>query len=334
MSDTVKMRGAPRHRFHAAVRLRVEGEEHAAAYTGDLSEGGMFVRMPRPPAMGAEVEVEVLGHGAPLALRGRVVHVIDQESAHAIDRAAGVGVRFAELEPASQARLAALLDEARAVSAAGSSRLPDLNSRAERVRALCSERDRLRAADAREVLGVPDPVDPPSLRRAYLMQLQRWHPSAFMSEPTEVRSVAAEIYDLVEAAHDQLVDGARQTVLRRRTTPPTGTSVTAVPSAEIHVQPSQKAAVVLAERLAYQRRYVDARKVLRGALEHEPSNWALRELYSLVSGYAALEEAQLDEAIPHFEEALRLNPASARAIEELRKINARRRRSARATGED
>jgi uncharacterized protein (TIGR02266 family) len=117
----------PRYKVSVPVDvLDPDGQLHALRLD-DVSLGGVFIATPAPAPPGSVVRVllPLEDDGAPLQVRGRVVHVLDEAAGKAKERAQGMGVQFDDLEAdaaralhrfvdglAAQARRIALRDAA------------------------------------------------------------------------------------------------------------------------------------------------------------------------------------------------------------------------------
>ncbi len=95
--------------------MRITSEEtFREQYVHDLSRGGLFILSHDLLSVGAEVEVDLFppGWSEPLALRGRVVRVADDETARSLGRT-GMGVRFDSTPEWTRSRLEALIAQVR-----------------------------------------------------------------------------------------------------------------------------------------------------------------------------------------------------------------------------
>ncbi|MHB8874384.1 MAG: PilZ domain-containing protein [Myxococcaceae bacterium] len=95
------------------VLVRIATAEALRAhYLKDLSEGGLFLRVEKPLPLGSEVLLELIppGWDSALPLTGTVVRVADDDQARAAG-AMGMALKFENLEPEVEQRLAALVAE-------------------------------------------------------------------------------------------------------------------------------------------------------------------------------------------------------------------------------
>jgi tetratricopeptide (TPR) repeat protein len=301
----------------------------------------MFVGMSEPAPPGTQMRIEVSApDGHHFLLRGQVAHSVSPETAQNEGKLPGVGVRFLDLTDEESAALEQLMEQARGVAADGSSKLPalplDEDGPQAMVDALRSTLGDMKEQDYFEVLGLPHDASQDDVRRGYLMQVKKWHPSRFAARSMEVREAAAEVFILIKRAHDELSDPVRLSVLRQRTRDRTNR-----PGGEGAGQQARRASpqrarsstgsteLDFALRLSGEGRFDDARKVLTHALATEPDNWLLREHYNVMSGRAALQDDDPEAAVLHFQEALRVNPANADAIHEIRQLMRMRRKARR-----
>jgi uncharacterized protein (TIGR02266 family) len=97
--------------FETAVRLRFDDfADFVTEYSGNISLGGMFVKIADPPPIGTSLEIEFrLDDGLDLIRgRGKVIWVRDE--APAPEQPAGIGVRFVELTPGSRELIFQVVD--------------------------------------------------------------------------------------------------------------------------------------------------------------------------------------------------------------------------------
>lgn len=88
-----------RQQFSARVRITVQGEtDLSERFAANLSDGGMFIRDDRPPAVGAHVLLEFLLPDGQTLCRaaGKVVHA--RPSNVKGDRTAGMGIQFIQFD--------------------------------------------------------------------------------------------------------------------------------------------------------------------------------------------------------------------------------------------
>jgi uncharacterized protein (TIGR02266 family) len=92
--------------------------EFAQLYATDVSKGGMFIATDAQLPILSEIALSLrLPEGHEVALRARVVHVMDTESAARDGKIAGVGVQFIELDAMRKQQIQQLVDFARAEGA-------------------------------------------------------------------------------------------------------------------------------------------------------------------------------------------------------------------------
>lgn len=99
----------PRYATNASVDL-VLGAEIVKASLANISLGGVFVRIDKPPPTGTALRLRVHWGDAPLAFQGRVVHVIDPQTGAKKGHPAGVGLQFDVVAPSTMQQLTRLVD--------------------------------------------------------------------------------------------------------------------------------------------------------------------------------------------------------------------------------
>lgn len=112
--DNDEKRQMPRVKAPRVLLRVADTAKFRENYVQDLSQGGIFVRTEKPLAVGTTLELDLLppGWDKPLALRGRVVRVVNDLAA--IERkAAGMGLTFEGVEAEVEAKLLALVAEYR-----------------------------------------------------------------------------------------------------------------------------------------------------------------------------------------------------------------------------
>ncbi len=88
--------------------------EFAQLYATDVSKGGMFIATDEQMPVLSEIALSLrLPEGHEVALRAKVVHVIDAETAARGGKAAGVGVQFIDLDSMRKQQIQQLVDFAR-----------------------------------------------------------------------------------------------------------------------------------------------------------------------------------------------------------------------------
>jgi len=88
--------------------------EFAQLYATDVSKGGMFIATDEQMPLLSEIALSLrLPEGHEVALRAKVVHLIDAASAAAAGKSAGVGVQFIELDSMRKQQIQQLVDFAR-----------------------------------------------------------------------------------------------------------------------------------------------------------------------------------------------------------------------------
>ncbi|MFQ5847911.1 MAG: PilZ domain-containing protein [Candidatus Methylomirabilales bacterium] len=116
-----KKRVHPRAEVRCDVEYAVGGKV-ASGTCLNLSQGGMFIAVKRPPVPGTEMTLDFTPPSIPnpLSVRGRVMWVSGEEGEPG--GMIGMGIQFLELNPLEAAAIGALVDHRRgAASAAGSS---------------------------------------------------------------------------------------------------------------------------------------------------------------------------------------------------------------------
>src|SRR4051812_1843871 len=73
--------------------------DFVSLYAGDIGQGGMFIVTDEPPPILSVIDVRMqLPEAMEIALRARVVHVVEKEHVTNDAMRAGVGVEFVELD--------------------------------------------------------------------------------------------------------------------------------------------------------------------------------------------------------------------------------------------
>lgn len=75
------------------------------------------------------------------------------------------------------------------------------------------ELERLRKANAFEILGLPTTAAGDAVRQAFLDATKRHHPNRYAREPQETRELANEVFLLIRAAYEQLFDDGKRRLL-------------------------------------------------------------------------------------------------------------------------
>lgn len=88
-------------------------EGRTSAVVENLSAGGIFLRTPRPLPLGSYIELDLVRPGLKRAIsvKGRVVGVLDAESAAKKNTAPGMGIQFFSLSDAARDRLGLVLKD-------------------------------------------------------------------------------------------------------------------------------------------------------------------------------------------------------------------------------
>jgi uncharacterized protein (TIGR02266 family) len=83
-------------------------------YAGDIGQGGMFIVTDEPPPILSVIDVRMqLPEGVEMALRARVVHVIEKDQVTSEHVQAGVGVEFVELDAERKRQIVQMIEFAR-----------------------------------------------------------------------------------------------------------------------------------------------------------------------------------------------------------------------------
>ena len=101
-------------RVNADFTLRFETvDQFALAYGTEISTGGMFLATTEPLPIGSELQVRLVlpETFAEITLRASVAHVRSVQAADAAGLPAGMGVRFLDRDPATQAKLEGFVAE-------------------------------------------------------------------------------------------------------------------------------------------------------------------------------------------------------------------------------
>lgn len=105
------MRKHARFINHQEVTLTVSGRnELRPLWMQDISKGGLFVETADPPALRAEVHVELDTPDGRLTLTAEVVHILTAEQAAASKLKPGAGLQFVRLDAKTRAAIEAYVD--------------------------------------------------------------------------------------------------------------------------------------------------------------------------------------------------------------------------------
>ena len=110
--DGAVLRQARRYSVDREVALHCASwAQFVTLYTGDISQGGVFVRTSTPPPLRSEVllRLSLPGGAGFVELPGEVVHVVSPERAVTGGPAAGVGIQFRALDPGLRKALDAIV---------------------------------------------------------------------------------------------------------------------------------------------------------------------------------------------------------------------------------
>lgn len=100
----------PRYRFHAAVDVVTVAAEIQQWPAENISMGGIFLRTNTPPPMGSFVRLRLRSEDDTIGLLGKVVHVIDSNSAADKAHPPGIGVQFENVAPKVEEALKRFVD--------------------------------------------------------------------------------------------------------------------------------------------------------------------------------------------------------------------------------
>jgi CheY-like chemotaxis protein len=84
-----------RYALDLSVELITDGHRRLVALQ-DLSRSGMFLRLAQPLPIGARVRVAINPSGTRFITAARVTHCLDEVTARALGRSAGIGIAFCE----------------------------------------------------------------------------------------------------------------------------------------------------------------------------------------------------------------------------------------------
>ncbi len=220
----------PRYELHQPVLIRHEAwDELVQMATNDISRGGMFVATEHSPPLRETVHVQVeLPDGAgKLTLEGEVVHVVAAQPGGG-GPTPGFGLQFATLTPERKERLHQLVEYARRMqgdpcataqtlgelglaSSAAGTRLRLSLSEVERhqLRELTADLATMRERSDDELLGVDAPTDVEQVHAAFDSIATRWRAmTEDATELPELRTLAAEIVQLLQGARDRVAEAA------------------------------------------------------------------------------------------------------------------------------
>ncbi len=228
------------------VNLRLDSwDQYVVLYTGNLSRGGMFVRMAEPPPVGSPVHLRIaLPGGDIVELPGEVSHVVKTAGAATASggQRPGIGIKLDPFSAERQAQLSGFLARVNAPAglpsatgtgsqqalgqgvptavaahgSGGAQQAPPPATSSELARTLASRLAELRRQDAFTALGLPRDTDVDGVRKTFLTMAKVWHPSRFALEPDEVRELVADIFIVLRRAHDTLSDEGRIVAYRQR----------------------------------------------------------------------------------------------------------------------
>jgi len=203
-----------------AVTVTAESWEHyVRLYAEEISQGGLFIRIIRPPPVGTILKVRIaLPDHRTIELDARVADVIPPEQQLISGKKPGAAVRFVKWTDKYKTVLADLAAQhggtpARAPTAAAPAhpRAPSTShaSSAGHARepsdavSLHHHLATLRMRDMHAVLGVKPDATPAQIRASFLKLSKRWHPDRFGLD-SELRNLAAEIFMLIRKAYEKL----------------------------------------------------------------------------------------------------------------------------------
>jgi len=225
--------GRPRQ-ASTPVNVKLDNwDQYVVLYTGNLSRGGMFIRMPDPLPVGSPVHLRVtLPSSEVIDLPGEVTHVVKTPAAAgAGGQRPGIGIQLDAFPPSLRTQLDGYLARVRPGDAPAPAPAPARPAVPAPVQAegsgkvgsahalettLASRLADLRKQDCFTALGLHTDADLASVRKSFLMMAKVWHPSRFALEPERVRELVAEIFIVLRRAHDMIGDDSRLEAYRQR----------------------------------------------------------------------------------------------------------------------
>ena len=291
------IREFPRH--HLVKRVKVKcGSWDAASqlYTQNISRGGMFVRTPTPPDIGASVEIVVtLPDGAQSTLVGEVVRVVSPEEAAQTGGVAGMGLRFNQLAPSDVERLERLIDLARTDGPEAEIVLPKARP------AGAIPLDPAPVAPARSIAATPPtPPQPPLDMDSLFGDLDAPTPSMVAPSPLKMASATQAQPGPSSPAPATATDGAASI-----------SQVLSVGTAQAYMRATEAYA---------QGRFAEARTLAGSAVRADPRNRELRTLYLLAYARELLFTDRRQEGIIQLQAVLKLDYKNPEAIALLRSL--------------
>jgi len=335
-----------RHPLAMPVRVKIAPwDEFAVLDTGNISRGGLFIRMSDPPPVGTPARVRLgLPNGELLELDAEVVHVVAPERAATVGMRAGVGIRFVNWTADERTMVVGLMRKARKQTQASIPRTefqsvpPPADPAAAPEPAPNELLSQLKAqlADFREqdyftALSVARDATPTEVRLSFLDLVKKWHPNRFGMEAIEIRAIVAEIFIVLRRAHDTLIDPATSAAYLSRigkgatpvatdTPPPSSVSDPQYAIQSGPVSASRVAALSEAEAFMARGDFASAKLAYERALARDPKSSRLKCLVALASAHDARARSQPIEAIQHLEAALLLAPDFREGVELLRTL--------------
>jgi hypothetical protein len=194
-------------------------------YKRDLSRGALFLRSPRPPAVGTMVKIDMtLPSESMIVLSGVIVEHVGEGGMDG--RGPGVDIKLATIPQSAMWMIETALASHRpppepGKAAGGAARAPstsdaglddsaDLaNAETELVAALGAELKSLQKLNAFQVLGVGYEAGDNEVRGAFGELTRRYHPDRYAKYPSlELRRLAAEIFILIRDAYRKIDNDA------------------------------------------------------------------------------------------------------------------------------
>ncbi len=343
------------------VSVRVDGWEHyVQVYADDISSGGLFIRMVRPPAVGTAMSVRIpMPGGYVLELAAEVAHVVAPEQQLISGKRPGAGIRFVGPTAEQKAQLAALSSEP-----TGPPSEPTPAPKAEEPSALVAnlraQLAEFKELDFYKVLELPADSTPADARASFLKMVRKWHPDQFGLDSREARTLAAEIFIVIKKAYETLNNPAKNKAYRARVAPSPESSAdkstdktkddtkddtwvvsrdesaasaphdSASPVAGRPQETSHNNRdIILGDTYMKSGKLDLARAAFGRALARDQENVGIRRRYTWVCAHEAIQAGDHDAAVATLTEAVARDPKFTQAIDLLREIRIKQRQAPR-----
>lgn len=214
------VRAHPRVLVRVPVEARSDAWEGTRAWTSaDLSRCGVFAETRDPPAVGTRLRLTLRAPAQPIAIEGRVAHVVSRERARALGLRAGIGVQFLDVGEDDRRAIDAWMEAAAHAGAhAPTWETPTPTREGARVPAddvpvmdrLLAAIGRLRELPYHVRLGVARGAGASDVHDAHAPRRAQFDERHFAQRSEPVRQAARDIRGLLDEARDALCDPARR----------------------------------------------------------------------------------------------------------------------------